>query len=104
MVFAIKRHFEARNHSEFGSLIALNGVSRVFDGGAITALRDIDLELDAGDCVAIVGASGSGKSTLVNLLCGIDYPTAGTVLWNGQPVRRQAQWARLRRASMGLGF
>jgi putative ABC transport system ATP-binding protein len=85
-------------------LMALRRVSRIHDGGAIAALKNVDLEIKSGDCVAIVGASGSGKSSLVNLLCGIDYPSNGTVLWNGRPVRRQAQWARLRRTSIGIVF
>ena len=85
-------------------LIALRGVSRVYDGGAIAAVRNIDLEIGAGDCVAIVGASGSGKSSLVNLLCGIDYPTSGTVSWEGRTVHTQRNWARLRRDSIGIVF
>jgi ABC-type lipoprotein export system ATPase subunit len=103
MIFASKRQFEARKPYGGGPLIALRGVSRVFDAGAITALANIDLELGAGECVAIVGASGSGKSTLVNLLCGIDYPTAGSVQWEGQPVRRR-DWSRLRRHDIGIVF
>ena len=95
---------ELANPQSAAPLIALRGVSRVHDGGAITALNNIDLEIRSGDCVAIVGASGSGKSSLLNLMCGIDYPTAGTVSWNGQPVRRQAEWARLRRTSIGVVF
>jgi putative ABC transport system ATP-binding protein len=86
------------------ALMTLREVGRVHDGGAIAALRNVDLEIKAGDCVAIVGASGSGKSSLVNLMCGIDYPSSGTVLWKGQPVRGQAEWARLRRTSIGIVF
>jgi putative ABC transport system ATP-binding protein len=85
-------------------LIALRGVSRLYDGGAIAAVRNIDLEIVIGDCVAIVGASGSGKSSLLNLLSGIDYPTSGTVSWEGQKVQTQRNWARLRRDSIGIVF
>jgi putative ABC transport system ATP-binding protein len=85
-------------------LIALRGVSRLYDGGAIAALRNIDLQIAAGDCLAIVGASGSGKSSLVNLLCGIDHASGGTVLWDGRPVGSQRHWARLRRLSIGIVF
>jgi predicted ABC-type transport system involved in lysophospholipase L1 biosynthesis ATPase subunit len=85
-------------------LIALRGVSRLYDGGAIAALRNIDLQIAAGDCLAIVGASGSGKSSLVNLLCGIDHASSGTVLWEGRPLRTQRDWSRLRRLNIGIVF
>ena len=85
-------------------LIALRGVSRLYDGGAIAALRNIDLQIAAGDCLAIVGASGSGKSSLVNLLCGIDHASSGTVLWEGRALRTQRDWSRLRRLNIGIVF
>ena len=101
---AIERGSGSDNSPESEPQIALRGVSRSYDGGAIAALRGIDLQIAAGDCLAIVGASGSGKSSLVNLLCGIDRAGAGTVLWEGRVQRTRGDWARLRRLHIGIVF
>jgi putative ABC transport system ATP-binding protein len=62
-------------------LIELAGVEKVYRTGKVEyrALRGVDLAIDSGDMVAIVGPSGSGKSTIMNMITGIDRPSAGTV-------------------------
>jgi putative ABC transport system ATP-binding protein len=90
--------------SAASDLIALEAVSRVFDGGAVVALRDIELCVPHGDCVAIVGPSGSGKSSLINMMSGIDAPSAGAVRWNGDEVRSRKEWTELRRRHIGIVF
>jgi putative ABC transport system ATP-binding protein len=62
-----------------GPIVELRGVTKTYAGARpFTALRGIDLRVDAGELVAIVGRSGSGKSTLLNVIAGIDRPTGGT--------------------------
>jgi len=89
-------------------MIALRGLTKTFTtpAGAFPALRGIDLDIAAGDFVAIVGRSGSGKSTLLNLVAGIDRPSAGSVSVGGTPVHdlhrdRLAAW---RGRAVGIVF
>ncbi len=85
-------------------LMRLDGVSRAFDGGAVVALRDVTLQIEAGECLAILGPSGSGKSSIINLLSGIDRPTGGQVRWKGEPVTSRRRWAELRASAIGVVF
>lgn len=89
-------------------LVVLAGVEKTYHSGrvAFRALRGIDLVIRAGEMVAIVGPSGSGKTTIVNLIAGIDRPSAGTVTVNGTrlDVMREEGLAIWRRANIGMVF
>ncbi|WNJ97536.1 MacB family efflux pump subunit [Vibrio ruber] len=90
------------------ALLHLSGVSRTFPAGeqTLTVLKDIDLTIERGEMVAIVGASGSGKSTLMNILGCLDKPSQGNYLINGQDTStmRGDELAHLRREYFGFIF
>lgn len=65
-------------------LLRLRGVGKQF--GAVTALEDIELDVHAGEVVALVGDNGAGKSTLVKVLAGVHQPTSGTIEYLGKQV------------------
>src|SRR5215204_3319303 len=75
------------------SLIELAGVEKVYRTGKVSyrALRGVDLTIDGGDMVAIVGPSGSGKSTIMNMITGIDRPTAGTITVDGRRIDEMSE-------------
>ncbi|MDG4834018.1 ABC transporter ATP-binding protein [Solwaraspora sp. WMMD1047] len=86
-------------------LIELHEVTRRYDEGP-PALREVTLRIAPGEAVAILGPSGSGKSTTLNLVAGLDRPSAGTVTVDGVRVDQlgEAASARYRRARIGLVF
>ena len=89
-------------------LIRLRGVTKVYGSGQaeLVALKGIDLEVSAGEFVAIMGPSGSGKSTAMNILGCLDTPSAGQYLFHGAHVEglTRDQRARLRRRYLGFVF
>ncbi len=89
-------------------VIELRQVSKAYNtaAGQFLALKAVDLQVQAGEFVAVVGKSGSGKSTLINMITGIDTPTAGEVLVAGTPVHalNQEQLAVWRGRNTGIVF
>ena len=73
-------------------VLSLRGISKNF--GAVSALTDIDLDVHAGEVVALVGDNGAGKSTLVKILAGVHQPSSGTISFRGKPVTMRRSRAR----------
>ena len=89
-------------------LLRLRGVVREYPAGndVVAVLKDVDLDIYAGEMVAIIGPSGSGKSTLMNILGCLDRPTRGSYQASGKETREMApdELARLRREHFGFIF
>jgi putative ABC transport system ATP-binding protein len=89
-------------------LVDLHGVVKTYQStaGRFTALQGVDLRVEGGAFVSIVGKSGSGKSTLINVITGIDRPTSGEALVNGTPIHTlsEEQIAVWRGRSIGVIF
>ncbi|HPA95104.1 MAG TPA: ATP-binding cassette domain-containing protein, partial [Thermoanaerobaculia bacterium] len=90
------------------SLIRLEGIEKVYEMGAeqVRALDGVDLVIERGEYLAIMGPSGSGKSTLMNLLGCLDTPSAGTYLLNGTAVEKldDEELAAIRNREIGFVF
>ncbi|HET7378493.1 MAG TPA: ABC transporter ATP-binding protein [Gaiellales bacterium] len=89
-------------------LIDLAGVEKRYEMGRVSypALRGVDLTVEGGELVAVVGPSGSGKTTILNMITGIDRPSAGTVTVEGQRVdsMSEEELAVWRGANVGIVF
>jgi putative ABC transport system ATP-binding protein len=89
-------------------LIDLRQVAKTYEtaAGTFYALKDVDLQVDTGEFVSVVGKSGSGKSTLINMITGIDRPTSGQVLVGDTAVHtlKEGQMAVWRGRHIGVVF
>ncbi len=94
--------------SDRNDVLAARGIARIYAQGEtdISVLTDVNIEMTAGEKVAVVGRSGSGKSTLLHILAGLDDPSAGTVTICGQTMTGATpdDRARLRASSMGFVY
>ncbi|MBC2699009.1 MAG: ABC transporter ATP-binding protein [ANME-2 cluster archaeon] len=86
-------------------IIQIKNLTKIFgDGVEIKALDGVDLDIERGEFLAIIGPSGSGKSTLLNQIGILDTPTSGTILLNGIDVTEMSDKQRSRTRNKELGF
>jgi putative ABC transport system ATP-binding protein len=96
------------NQTPSTQVLQARGLRKVYgrEAGLVRAVDDVDLEVAAGETLAVMGPSGCGKSTLLHLLGGLDRPSAGEIWLNGQRVDQMSERAlgRLRRDGVGFVF
>jgi putative ABC transport system ATP-binding protein len=93
--------------NDSNAIIEFKNVTKSYrNGEAVVALDGVSFEIARGERVAVMGPSGSGKSTLLNLVCGLDKPTSGEVLFEGAELTRlnDDKRTRLRREKIGIVF
>ena len=90
------------------AMIKIENLYRTFHhgGNEVPVLKDINLEIDQGECVILKGVSGSGKTTLLSLIAGLDKPSAGKVLIEGEPISKLPDLfaSELRAKKIGMIF
>jgi lipoprotein-releasing system ATP-binding protein len=93
------------NAGKNAAVISCRQLAKTYQGPQpVPVLLGIDLDVHAGERIAVTGRSGSGKSTLLHLLGGLDSPTSGTVLVEGRPLSAMGEAERGRVRNMTLGF
>lgn len=93
------------NSNDTALIVAENlGKQVISPSGSLTILADISFQVAAGESLAVVGASGSGKTTLLGLLAGLDVPTSGHVLLNGQNLNQLDEDGRAALRAQQAGF
>ena len=103
---AFEASADARSVAAAGTLIQLSEVTKTYDAGelAVQALRGIDLLVEKGQMVAIIGPSGSGKSTLMHIMGCLDAPSAGRYVLDGQDVSSLSSFALAGVRNRKIGF
>jgi putative ABC transport system ATP-binding protein len=104
----LKNNHETENSADGRAIVDLRNINKSYKTavGDYPALKNINLQILAGEFVSIIGKSGSGKSTLLNMITGIDHPTDGEVFINGTAVHKMGEdkMARWRGNNLGIVF
>jgi putative ABC transport system ATP-binding protein len=94
-------------NSDAGTIIKVENVTKSYVAeNSVLALNNVDIEIACGERVAVMGQSGSGKSTLLNIMCGLDEPTSGKMMFDGRDLAAMSddERTRLRRGQIGMVF
>ncbi len=94
------------SNSTHAKVLVADNINRTYQQGDLNVevLSGLNLEVEAGERIGIIGSSGSGKSTLLHLLGGLDMPTSGTISINGQNLKHLSHAARGRLRNKSVGF
>ena len=88
------------------ALLELKDISKIYSGGTVKALQNVNLTVEKGEWVAIMGPSGSGKRTMINIIGCMDKPTSGQVILDGKDIAKESSknLTTIRRDKIGLVF
>lgn len=88
------------------ALLELKDISKIYSGGTVKALQNINISVEKGEWVAIMGPSGSGKSTMMNIIGCMDKPSSGQVILDGTDISKESakNLTNIRRDKIGLVF
>jgi lipoprotein-releasing system ATP-binding protein len=101
-------NYESNNFDNFNNLLRTEDLHKYYFSGLkeLKVLKGVDIQVDKGKIVSLIGASGSGKSTLLNLLGGLDRPTSGKVIYEGHDISQLSdlELAKFRNSEVGFVF